>query len=77
MARLRKEIFIYIILLIFLSLGMHMNQWISHPIEHFEHLSSSQFGPFHPLFFTFAAYIVLLLFRLIIGFITKLFSKKN
>lgn len=77
MARFKKEIFIYIVLLIFLSLGMHMNQWISHPIEHFEHLSSSQFGPFHPLFFTFVAYLVLVVIRFLIGFVVKLFLKKN
>jgi hypothetical protein len=77
MAKLKKELLIYLGLLIFLSLGMHMNQWISHPLEHIKHLSTSQFGPFHPLFFTFAAYLALLIIRFIIGFIIRLFSKRD
>jgi hypothetical protein len=74
---MKKEIFIFIGLFLFLALGMHMKQWISHPIEHFEHLSTSQFGIFHPLYFTFGVYIVLFVLRKILSGIVRLFSKKN
>ncbi len=55
---------------------MHMKQWISHPIDHIEHLSSSQFGLFHPIYFTFGVYIVLFLIRKMVGFVVGLFTRK-
>ena len=76
MSKVGKEIVIFVGLFLFLTLGMHMKQWISHPIEHIEHLSGSQFGPFHPLFFTFGVYIALFIIRKIIGFIMGLFIRK-
>jgi len=76
MSKVLREIFIFIGLFLFLALGMHMKQWISHPIEHFEHLSESQFGFFHPLYFTALVYFVLYLIRLIFRAIKRLFTKK-
>lgn len=77
MARFKKELIVFIGLFIFLTLGMHMKQWVSHPIEHLTHLSSSQFGLFHPLYFTFLVYAVLYFLRVIFGFILGLFRKKG
>lgn len=75
MAKLQKEIFIFIALFIFLALGMHMKQWISHPMEHLQHLSESQFGTFHPLYFTLLVYVVLYILRSILSFVGRLFKK--
>lgn len=77
MSKLGKEIVIFIGLFLFLALGMHMKQWISHPLAHFEHLSASQFGLFHPLYFTFAVYIALYILRALLNFIIRLFSKRD
>jgi len=76
MSKIGKEVVIFIGLFLFLTFGMHMEQWISHPIKHFEHLSHSQFGLFHPLYFTFGVYVVLFTIRKILSFIIGLFVRK-
>lgn len=77
MSKVGKEIAVFIGLFLFLALGMHMKQWISHPIDHIEHLSGSQFGLFHPLYFTFGVYVVVFIIRKILSFIVGLFSRKG
>jgi len=77
MSKVGKEVAIFIGLFLFLSLGMHMKQWIAHPLDHFAHLSSSQFGLFHPLYFTALVYIVLYVIRAILSGIKKLFTRKG
>jgi len=69
-----KEILIFIILLVILSLGMHYESWMLDPISHFENLSSSGaygLGVYHPFVFTAIAYIVLLIPRLIFRLIFR------
>jgi len=77
MSKAGKEIVIFIGLFLFLTLGMHMKQWISHPIEHIEHLAGSTFGLFHPLYFTLGVYLVVFIFRKIFGSIIGLFTRKD
>lgn len=77
MSKIGKELVIFIGLFLFLTLGMHMKQWLTHPIEHIEHLSNSQFGLFHPLYFTFGIYVVIFIIRAILSFIFGLFLKKD
>lgn len=77
MSKLGKELVIFIGLFLFLTLGMHMKQWISHPIDHIEHLAGSTFGLFHPLYFTFGVYLVIFLIRKMLTFIIGLFVKKD
>lgn len=74
---MKKEIFIFIGLFLFLSVGMHFKQWTSHPITHIEHLPTSQFGLFHPLYITFGVYVIVFAIRKVFGFILKLFRKKD
>ena len=61
---LRREIFIYFVLLVVLGFGMHHKELISHPIEHFENIVTAPLGIFHPFVFTFVVYLVILVFRL-------------
>ena len=77
MSKIIKELVIFVGLFLFLTLGMHMNEWLTHPIEHIEHLSGSQFGLFHPLYFTFGIYIILFTIRKILSFIVGLFIRKD
>ena len=77
MSKLAKEISIFIGLFLFLTLGMHMKQWIAHPIDHIEHLAGSTFGLFHPLYFTFGIYLALFILRKIFGAIIGLFARKD
>jgi hypothetical protein len=60
---MKKELMIFISLFIVLALGMHMNQWLTHPIEHFARLATDKM-PYHPLLYTgvFYASIVFLRF---------------
>ena len=74
---MKKEIIIFISIFLFLAIGMHFNQWLSHPIEHLMALpSGGAFGVpgiIHPFVFTFIVYIIL---RLPV-FIIKLLSKRK
>ena len=77
MSKIAKELVIFIGLFLFLTLGMHMKQWIAHPVDHIEHLAGSTFGLFHPLYFTFGIYLALFIIKNIFGFIINLFVRKD
>lgn len=71
-----KELYILLAIFIILALGMHHQEWISHPIEHIKNLPSSGaygIGATHPLVFTIIVYIILWIPRLIF----KLFKKNK
>ena len=73
---MKKELTIFIGLFLFLAIGMHFKEWMSHPIEHIQALPQAGaygIGAIHPLVFTLALYLVVGLFRLI----GKLFSRKK
>ena len=73
---MKKELYIFIGLFLFLAIGMHFKEWMSHPIEHIQALPESGaygIGAIHPLVFTVALYLVVGIFRLI----GKLFSRKK
>lgn len=73
---MKKELYIFIGLFLFLAIGMHFKEWMSHPIEHIQALPQAGaygIGAIHPLVFTVALYLVVGLFRLI----GKLFSRKK
>jgi len=73
---MKKELGIFIALLLFLTIGMHFKQWIDHPIDHIMNLQNG--GAFgipgiaHPLVFTFMLYLIIAIPRII----SKLLSKK-
>lgn len=71
----KKEFLIFISIFLFLALGMHMNRWISHPIEHLQHLATHKM-PYHPLLYTFIVYLLICLLRMIFRFLAKLFRSK-
>ena len=77
MHTLKKEFLIYLGIFIFLSAGMHFKTWISHPLEHIQSVAESNFGAFHPLFFTFGVYLFILIIRVIFALIAKLFKSKS
>ena len=75
--RITKELSIYLGLFLFLSLGMHHKAWFDHPIEHIQALPESDFGVFHPFYFTLGAYLLVGLIRLIISGIGALLRKQK
>ena len=71
---MKKELTIFIGLFLFLAIGMHFKEWMSHPIEHVMALPSAGaygIGAFHPLVFTVALYLVFVLLRGIVRLFTK------
>jgi hypothetical protein len=63
---MKKELTIFITLFLFLAIGMHFKEWVSHPIDHIMALTTAGaygIGPFHPLIFTTALYLVIAFFR--------------
>jgi len=61
---MKKQFKIFVAMFLFLAIGMHFKQWISHPIEHLMDMPHGGAygvpGIVHPFVFTFLGYIVLL-----------------
>ena len=73
---MKKELFIFIGIFLFLAIGMHFKQWLSHPLEHLTALpdaSAYGFGFEHPFVFTLVVYLIVWIPR---G-ISKAFDKKE
>jgi hypothetical protein len=72
---MKKELIIFLSIFLFLAIGMHFKEWISHPIDHITALPTAGaygIGPLHPLVFTLIVYLIFLFFR---G-INRLFTRK-
>ena len=57
---MKKEIIIFIAIFLFLALGMHYKEWLSHPIDHITALPKAGaygIGWIHPLVFTLVIYL--------------------
>jgi hypothetical protein len=74
---MKKELLIYMGIFLFLAIGMHFKEWLSHPIEHLMAMpSGGAFGVpgiIHPFVFTFILYFLIRSPFLI----KKLFTKKE
>jgi len=71
---MKKELIIFTGLFLFLAIGMHFKEWTSHPIEHLlalPHSGAYGLGALHPLVFTAILYLVIALFRGIVGLFRK------
>jgi len=71
---MKKELTIFTGLFLFLAIGMHFKEWMSHPIDHIMALPTAGaygIGAFHPLVFTVALYVVFVLLRGIVRLFTK------
>lgn len=63
---MKKELYIFIGLFLFLAIGMHFKEWTSHPLKHILALPNSAvygIGFIHPIVFTFLVYSIFVLFR--------------
>jgi len=73
---LKKEIITFTIIFLILAIGMHFDEWLSHPVEHIMALPSAGaygIGAFHPLVFTLMVYIIILIFKSIGKLFKRLF----
>jgi uncharacterized membrane protein len=72
---IKKEILIYIVILVVAAIGMHPDL-ISDPAQRFSQMQSM--GNYtHPFIYSFILYLIIGIFRVIIGFIKKLFTSKQ
>jgi hypothetical protein len=62
-----RELKVFIILLILLSILMHFGAWFSHPIEHLNALDKSSLGLWHPIILTSIFYLIVASIRWIIS----------
>ena len=73
---MKKELLIYLGIIISLTVGIHYKELIAHPIEHILNLSNSGaygLGIIHPIVFGFIFYILIFIPR----FIVKSFKAKK
>jgi len=71
---MKKELSVFIGIFLFLAIGMHFKEWLSHPVDHVTSLPTAGaygIGAFHPLVFTLIAYIIVLIFRVIFSFFKR------
>jgi Na+/H+ antiporter NhaC len=77
---MKKELYIFIGIFLFLAIGMHFKEWLSHPVEHIEMLPTAGaygIGWMHPLVFTVALYLIVGLLRFIIKGLKNVFKKSS
>jgi len=70
---MKKELYIFIGIFLFLAIGMHFKEWMNYPIDHLmalPHASSYGLGWEHPAVYTLIVY-------LIVGLPRLLFRKKK
>ena len=73
---MKKELLIYFIIFVVLTITIHFNELITHPIEHILNLSKSGaygLGAIHPIVFTTIVYVIVLIPR----FVVKLFRLRK
>lgn len=61
---MKKQLLLFIGVFLFLAIGMHFQEWLSHPVEHLMALPSAGaygLGMFHPLVFALLGYLVVIL----------------
>ncbi len=66
---MKKELLIYFIIFVVLTITIHFNELITHPIEHILNLPKSGaygLGMIHPIVFTTIIYIIVLIPRLVV-----------
>jgi hypothetical protein len=70
-----RELKIYLLLFVLLSVAMHFSIWLDHPLEHIKSLPKSSMGWWHPFLFAFLVYLFIGVIRLL-DFLFKKITKK-
>ncbi len=64
---MKKELYVFIGIFLFLAIGMHFKEWLSHPLEHIIALPNAisyGLGWEHPFVYTIVVYILVWVIRL-------------
>jgi hypothetical protein len=75
MNRYLHELWIFLIIFVLLSLIVHFQAWLDHPIEHIGNLFSNSPGKWHPFLLSFMFYAVVVILRSGVYFFRKILSK--
>ncbi len=57
---IKKELLIYLSILLLLALMMHQDAWFNAPLDHIANLHNSSLGVFHPLWISMIFYLIVL-----------------
>lgn len=74
MKRIVKELLLFVIILVVVAFVIHIDRWLTAPIEHFQNLTNHGL-PWHPIFYAIIVYILLLMIRGIFSLLIK--KRKN
>lgn len=72
---MKKQLLIFFGIFLFLTLGMHFKEWISHPVEHLmalPHAGAYGVGMMHPLVFTLIGYVLFSVLMVLVRLIKKM-----
>jgi hypothetical protein len=75
---MKKQLLLFLGLFVFLTISMHLKEWIDHPLEHLLLLPQSDaygFGVFHPLIFTLLVYLLVSGLLFMVAAIKRFFLK--
>lgn len=75
---MKKQLSLFLGVFLFLAIGMHFKEWLGHPVDHLMALPSAGaygLGVVHPLVFTFAGYLLLVLLMALGRMVKKIFSR--
>ena len=73
---MKRQLYILLGIFLFLAIGMHFSEWISHPIEHIKALPDAGvfgLGSTHPVVFTVVVYAFFTIILWLGSMIKKLF----
>ena len=75
---MKRHLSLFLGMFLFLAIGMHFKEWMSHPIDHLmalPHAGAYGLGVLHPLVFAFAGYVVLVALLALGRVAKKIFSR--
>lgn len=74
MKKFKKEILLFIVLFLTLSLIIHADKWFSAPLEHLSLLSKHPL-PYHPFLYTIIVFIIIYTITKILKVLIKFFKR--
>jgi len=75
---MKKQLFIFLGIFLFLTIGMHFKEWTSYSIDHImtpAHAGAYEIGMLYPLVFAFLGYVVFLLVMDVVYIIKKIVAR--
>ena len=76
---MKKELYVFVGIFLFLAVGMHFDEWLSHPVEQIIALPKSGaygIGMVHPIVFTLFGYVLFVMLRSVVRLFGR-FGKKT